>query len=303
MSRSILSRTPVIFIIVLVFFLNLYFFKPYGTLSRASLQNVELKDKSLVHVEKNSSPARKQELKSKKTATSAGSPFKRKAPLLEAKKYKIAIIIDDFGMDYFTAEKFMKSDLNLTLSVMPFCPNSTRIAVMAKDFGKEVILHLPMEPLNVKDSESTMIKVSMTDEEIKQIIEAALKDIFPATGVNNHQGSRATQDKRVMNTVLQKLKEKNLYFIDSLTNYDSVAEEISREVKISFNKRDVFLDNEDNLDYITSQLWELVRLAKNKGYAIGIGHNNQNTLRALEEFKPSFEKENIELVFMKDLVK
>lgn len=296
MYKAFLKRILSIFILALLFFLNFYF---YG--ARQAFLMKEIQAKESAAMKKRHDIAAGKRAKRKLSENSPGARLK--AGKIPSRKVKIAIIIDDFGLDYYAACKFMKSDLNLTLAVLPFHPNSGRISVMAKEYGKEVILHLPMEPENEEKGEAIMIRTSMEDKDIRDTIEKSLNCICFVKGVNNHQGSKATSDKRVMKIVLEELKKRNLYFVDSLTGYDSMAGDLAGGVGISFAQRDVFLDNMENLDYIKGQLQELIRIAQKKGKAIGIGHAYPNTLRALEEFRQVLEAEGVELVFMKDMFK
>src|SRR5690606_35117393 len=85
--------------------------------------------------------------------------------------------------------------------------------------GHEVILHLPMEPLNpnVKLEPGT-VRVDMSPVEIVRSLARGLESVPYAAGVNNHMGSRATADSRVMHTLLSELRRRGLFFLDSRTN-------------------------------------------------------------------------------------
>jgi len=222
---------------------------------------------------------------------------------IKKEKYKIAIIIDDFGNDISTAEKFIDSKINYTVSIIPFLKYSTICAEYAKKTGKEIMLHLPMEPENNKRVEQEMITVNMNKNNLERFINASLKNIPGSKGVNNHMGSKATKNYGTMYQALEFLSKKNLYFVDSLTAFNSSCENVSKNLKIKFAKRDIFLDNFDSLPYIQNRLNELISTAKNNSTAIGIGHARLNTFTAIENFRSTFEEENIEIVFVKDILK
>jgi polysaccharide deacetylase 2 family uncharacterized protein YibQ len=140
-----------------------------------------------------------------------------------------------------------------------------------------------MEPLDEKivDNGFTIL-VSQTEEEIRHRVQAACQAIPAAIGVNNHQGSKAMADERVVRTVLQELKQKKLFFIDSKTTAHSFGEKIAKEIKISIVSRDIFLDDDENPEQIKIQLYKLARKSRTLGIAIGIGHVKPNTLAVLK---------------------
>ena len=122
----------------------------------------------------------------------------------------------------------------------------------------------------------------------------------PAGGV---MGSRATGDSRVMKIIFKELKKRGLYYLDSYVSGDSVCQVIADDIGIPFIKRDVFLDNQSDTQYIRKQLSELKDLARASGSAVGIGHDRKNTLLVLKEEVHKLEDEGFELVFLSDLTR
>ncbi|MCG8549700.1 MAG: divergent polysaccharide deacetylase family protein, partial [Desulfobacterales bacterium] len=121
-------------------------------------------------------------------------------------------------------------------------------------------------------------------------------------GVNNHMGSRLTADSDKMNQIFTVLKQKNLFFIDSRTSVESKGEESARMFQLKFSHRDVFLDNFQNVEYISGQIQKLIKQANDHGSAIGIGHPHQATLDALKRELPKL-KGKVRLVPASQLVK
>lgn len=217
---------------------------------------------------------------------------------------RLAIVIDDFGYSAEPITAFASIDRPLTYAVLPYRLHSNEAASKALAAGHQVMLHLPLEPLSsAEEQEKTSIKVTMTDEEIRRIVTQAIKEVPGIKGINNHQGSRATADKRVMKTVLSVVKNNNLFFIDSRTTAQSVAAATARELKIKTGENEVFLDNEDNVGAVKQQLRVAAKIALKEGESIAIGHARLNTARALREMLPELENEGIILVFASQLVK
>ncbi len=220
------------------------------------------------------------------------------------KKAKVAIIIDDIGYQIEIAEQIMSLNYPVAISVLPFLPHSQFVAQMAKEKGLTVLLHLPMEPHNANtDPGKGAIFTTMNEHEIKAKILANLKDIPYVDGVNNHMGSKATEDEFIMRTVLHELKERNLFFIDSMTSPHSIGYQLSKEMGLKTAQRTVFLDNEQNIDYIRNQVVVLKNTALKYGSAIAIGHPYCNTIDVLKELESIVEPESVEIEPLKELLK
>ncbi len=135
------------------------------------------------------------------------------------------------------------------------------------------------------------------------MLEEAIKDIPFIEGVNNHTGSRATEDPKMMKIIFDRLKEKELFFVDSFVTGKSVCKTVAQKVHLDFAKRDIFLDNENNRAYIEGQFAELAKEAKRKGSAIAIGHDRSLTLTILHEQIKVLEDQGFEIISIKDLLK
>ncbi|MCM8780401.1 MAG: divergent polysaccharide deacetylase family protein [Candidatus Omnitrophica bacterium] len=230
-------------------------------------------------------------------------PRKRLAPVPPVVKGKIAIVIDDWGYNLNHFRMLEEIGYPLTISVLPNLSCSSWIAQQANRMGLEVILHLPLEPYERYNLESDTITTSMDEVTIKGIIEKALADIPTAKGVSNHMGSKATADFRVMEIVFRELKRRNLYFLDSLVSPKSICFDVARKVRLNFAQRDVFLDNQEDTDYIKGQIDKLKTIAKVHGQVIGIGHVRKNTLDVLKEMMPLLAKQGYKFVFVSELAR
>ncbi len=233
-------------------------------------------------------------------ASNEASPSAAPAPHVVG---RAAIIIDDFGNNYEDAEGFIHARVPLTLSVLPQLPYTVRIAEEGKRFGKTIMLHLPMEPLSNKNPGPGTVRTAMTDAEITRLVATNMAAVPNIEGVNNHEGSKATQDARVMRLVLQQIHDRRLFYVDSMTTMASQGPDEARRLGVPYTVRNVFLDNEDDDDRIREQLKLLLADARAHGTAVGIGHVRIRTLRCILAMAPTFEAEGIKLVSIKDLVK
>ena len=217
---------------------------------------------------------------------------------------RVAIIFDDAGYGLRGAREIEAIGRPLTISILPHLPYSTVIAEEAPARGVQVILHLPMEPDNtaIQVGEGG-IKVAMSDEEIQHAIAADFATVPYAVGANNHMGSLATSDPRVMRAVLQEMKTRRLFFVDSVTSPHSVAVQVAREVGVPTAARAVFLDNQDDEAYVRGQFRTLIAVAQARGQAIAIGHVGRVTARVLVSLLPEFDEAGIQFVRVSDLVR
>lgn len=239
---------------------------------------------------------------------------------------KIAIILDDAGYSLNGSTKILLDiPVPLTFSVIPGLKYSKRVAEEAYNINKEIMLHMPMEycnnPKMIRNGTATKEDIlcqvdrkndspykyallkGMSEEEVEKQLIGAINDIPHIKGINNHMGSNATADSNLMSFCMDKIKGKGIYFIDSITSGKSIAYKTAKEKGIISGRRNVFLDNEDSVEHVSAQMNILIRLAKKRGYAIGIGHaTKHSTAIVLREMAPKLKEIGIEVVPASQLV-
>ena len=232
-------------------------------------------------------------------------PQKKKEVILPpaALKGKIAIVLDDWGYNTVNLEAMKQIKAPLTASVLPNLKYSQTIARQLHEAGFEIILHLPMQPKEKGGLEKNTISVSMNDATIKSIVEQDLGNLVFADGLSNHMGSMATEDLKTMEAVFKVLRKRKLFFLDSFVTPRSVCPEMARKMGVPFAKRDVFLDNKNDPDYIRQQVNLLKYKARKYGFAIGIGHDRKVTLQALRSVIPKMIKDGYRLVSVSELAR
>jgi polysaccharide deacetylase 2 family uncharacterized protein YibQ len=210
---------------------------------------------------------------------------------------RVAILIDDLGNDLLIARSLAGIDAPLTFAVMPFHPFSREVAELAHLFGREVLIHLPMEPENGAALGAENVLLTTADRDaIVQELDASLDAVPHAVGANNYMGSRFTADRAHMLWVLEYLKQKDLFFIDSRTTPHSVACEVAAAIGLRCAARSVFLDDTDDESAIRSQIEALPKLAHQQGDVIAIGHARPATVAALQAALPSVTGAGVQVV-------
>ncbi len=207
---------------------------------------------------------------------------KVKQALRKVEKFKLAIVIDDVGDSKEMVYEIAKLPREVTPSVLPFRKYSKWASTYLKAKGYDVMIHLPMEPENPELRDRKMLTKGMGREEMRNFLKMALRDVPLPSGINNHEGSLFTSDSESMREFLPLIKKMGIFFLDSRTSSHSVAYPIARKMGIKSCKRDIFLDNREDFAYINGQWEELLKIAEEKGQAIGIGHARLQTLKSLK---------------------
>ena len=210
---------------------------------------------------------------------------------------KVAIIIDDLGYDKKIAEKFLALDAAFTFSILPFSPFQKKIARRAHDKGLEVMLHLPMEPMEypaVNPGPGTLLTTMSPDQLISQL-EKNLDTLPFIKGVNNHMGSKLTTESTQLYQIFSILKKRGLFFVDSRTTAKTLCKPSARMFKVPFAQRDVFIDHQQQPEFIRQQINKLIEIADRYGVAVGIAHPHVTTYTILKALLPDL-KEKVQLV-------
>jgi len=216
----------------------------------------------------------------------------------------IALIIDDIGLSFSRARQFLELGVPITFSILPRISHSYDLALEIRDKGHEIMLHQPMEPLNPRLNPGPgALYVGYDAQRIVGIMEENFSSVPFAVGVNNHMGSRFTEQRREVNNALSIVKKKDLFFIDSLTSKRSIAHETAKRLHMVTDFRNVFLDNQHNESAILFQLNRLQNHALKYGHAIGIGHPYPQTAKAIGKFLRSPEYSDISLVHISSIVR
>ncbi|WPM05579.1 divergent polysaccharide deacetylase family protein [Borreliella sinica] len=207
-------------------------------------------------------------------------------------KPKFYLIIDDVGYDEFMLDQFIKLNLEINYAIIPFLPKSMRLYKNLKNNNKKVIIHFPMQSKHRNSIEKFHINIKDSKEEIHKKIEQAFEKYPDAKIMNNHMGSLITSNKDLMKIILTKLKEIDRYFFDSVTIAGSVPETIGKEIGITVEKRDIFLDSKDTEESVIKELEKAKNIARKHGIVKVIGHIwSKNTLKVLKKEESGLNRE------------
>lgn len=205
-------------------------------------------------------------------APGAVAPAARPPTVKRPVKGRLVFVIDDAGHNAEQIKAFLNFPGPLTIAVLPGLPYTAKVTQMARAAGKELILHQPMEAIQNLDAGPGAITAGMDEGSIRRQIRENLSQVPGAVGMNNHMGSKATGDVRIMSIVLDEARRAGIYFLDSLTIGDSVVHSVASLMKLPAWERTVFLDNTPDRASIIKYVTEGTKVAEKRGYAVMIGH-------------------------------
>ncbi len=224
---------------------------------------------------------------------------------------KIAIVIDDFGsFDQSGVEKLLNADCTLTCAVLPFVDNTELNIMQIKEKGHEIILHMPMQShVNLPESWYGPVYISRYEPKdvATQKLEKCLSQFENIKGFNIHIGSGVSQNKELMKTIYDFAKNNGLYFLDSRTIETKATEEACKETNSIYLGRDVFLEADKNRSYngVLFRIEETMKIAKEKGYAVAIGHvgaeGGENTAQAIIDSITKIKSAGIDIVPLSEI--
>ncbi len=218
---------------------------------------------------------------------------------------KIALIIDDSGYSAKDCDRLAAITVPVTISILPQLPHSSDVAQCAHAQGKEVMLHLPLEPHVFREEypANYFIKTTMSSSQIIKRLNESIASVPYLSGINNHEGSKATEDSRVMYIIFKELLKRNLFFVDSRVTNQSVCKALAEKLEISFTGRDIFLDNSSQRAEIEKQFNALSEKARLKGTAVAIGHARKTSWGVMTEQIKKLSDEGFEFVTVKEMIR
>ncbi len=225
-------------------------------------------------------------------------------PMPKISSPMLALIIDDGGYNLENFKKILALEKPITYAILPEAPYTRETILLVRQKRQQVLLHLPMEPKegNHAPLERNMIRCGMSPQQIKSIIQNALKQVPEARGINNHMGSKATENLQVMKVLMEVLKKEKLFYIDSNTSLGSVGPLLAEKNGVPFARNEKFIDQEKNVNAIKRAIRQAVKKAQKEGKVVIIGHPYAETEQAFKEMISEIERQGVRLVFASEVV-
>ncbi|MDP8208446.1 MAG: divergent polysaccharide deacetylase family protein [Candidatus Electryonea clarkiae] len=220
---------------------------------------------------------------------------------------RLVLVIDDFGHQWDTpaVQGLLHLEIPVAIAIIPGTWAAKRTAKLASELGKEIILHLPMEPDHPEpNTEQTMLRIGMSPEEVGAFIDKSSMNVPGILGLNNHMGSAATRGRKLMSFVANECKIRNWWILDSITHPKSVLYDEAVRAGVPAITRDIFLDHENNPESVRKELYRAVGIARkwNRPVVL-IGHPRKVTWEVLASEIPLLKEKGIQWVPLSKVLK
>jgi len=247
----------------------------------------------------------KEAIESKPQIKEEKKPEVKKFALKEGEKPMIALVIDDVGLSEPFVKAFMTLKKPLNAAFLPYGASNKGQMDRLRESGFEIMLHVPMMPHIPADLAPVTLSPEMDKAEVQNDLNGMFERFAGAdiAGVNNHMGSLFTERTKGMGYFMEVLQQKKMFFLDSKTTSHSVGKEVAEKYGVPYITRDVFIDNQNDYDYILAQLKQVEKAAMRNGYAVAIGHPKAQTFKALAFWLKDVENQGFQLVHVSDLIK
>ncbi|MEE8171708.1 MAG: divergent polysaccharide deacetylase family protein [Alphaproteobacteria bacterium] len=209
----------------------------------------------------------------------------------------IALVIDDLGHTEREFTRVMALGEGITLAFLPYTKRVAEYAQRARKNGFEILVHMPMEPTDsAADPGPNALLINISESEMMRRLSDNLARLAGYVGINNHMGSKFSQNRRAMSLVLDELEVRGLLYLDSVTIGSTIGARLAEASRMPYASRDVFLDSLAEQSFIESQLRIVEKVARQSGHAVAIGHPYDETLEVLKRWLPDARKRGFEFV-------
>jgi len=195
---------------------------------------------------------------------------RRTPEVAEAEPARLALVLYGFGEDPDHAEAMFALGVPFAAAIVPGASGSARLFRAARDHDRELVLHLPLEPLNypqVNPGPGTVL-VTMNEARITGLLRRHLAQAGPVVAVANHAGSLATQDMAVMTAIYHELARRHLPFLHMQPAAGAVCKALSGDLGVVYQEPDAVLDAETRAAKpraLDAHWKQLIQLAKKRG--------------------------------------
>lgn len=225
-------------------------------------------------------------------------------PAVVTNQPRIAVVIDGLGVDRSATERAIALPPAVTLSFAAYASDLADQTASARRAGHELLLHVPMEPISVTAAMSAYgLGRNMPRDELVRRLRWDLARFDAYVGVDNHMGTEFAQDTPAMRVVMDELRRRGLLYLDARAVPTAPVAVAARDFGVPYAARDIFLDGEQAAISVDSRLAQLVKLARERGSAIAIGHAHDATLAALQRWVPTLSRQGVVLVPLTAVIK
>jgi polysaccharide deacetylase 2 family uncharacterized protein YibQ len=183
---------------------------------------------------------------------------------------RLALVLFGLGDGRAAADSFFTLPASFAVALVPGGHESAAVFAGARERGREVVLHVPLEPINyprVNPGPGTLL-VTMKPEKIAATLRRYLAQAGPVSAVANHMGSLATQDMTVMGAIYHELRRDHLPFLHVNPVAGAVCKSLASQVGVLYGEPDAVVEVETrgtDTKALDKRWKELLKSAKAQG--------------------------------------
>lgn len=212
---------------------------------------------------------------------------------------RVALVVSGLGLSRAATEAAIRQLPGaVTLSFTPYSRQLNEWIALARAYGHEVLIDLPMEPVSYPEDDPgpQALLTALSPAQNRSRLDWALKRASGYVGVVPVMGSRFTASEAHIEPILEDLKARGLIFLDNRASDDSVARDVATRIGLPNAVNARFLDRtQASRVAVDERLKQLERIARTEGSAVAIGRPFPVTIELLREWTKKLDEKGLML--------
>lgn len=212
---------------------------------------------------------------------------------------RIALVVSGLGVGgSVTADAMRKLPGTVTFAFAPYGSDLARQVARARDGGHEVMLQIPMEPIDYPDNDPgphTLLTSIDAKDNLERLL--WLMSRFQGyVGLVNFMGGRFTASEQSLAVVLREAAARGLLYLDDGSSRRSMANQIAGANNLAFAKADLVIDQVPTPSEVDRALGRLETAARSRGVAIGVAGPLPVSIERIAQWIKAAESRGIQFV-------
>lgn len=212
---------------------------------------------------------------------------------------RIALVVSGLGLSRAATEAAIRHlPGEVTLSFTPYSRQLNEWIALARAYGHEALIDLPMEPVSYPDDDPgpQALLTALSPAQNRSRLDWALKRASGYVGVVPVMGSRFTASEPHIAPILEDLKARGLIFVDNRASDASVAQDVAARIGLPNAVNARFLDRtQASRVAVDERLKQLERIARTDGSAVAIGRPFPVTIELLRAWTKTLDEKGFVL--------
>lgn len=219
---------------------------------------------------------------------------------------RVVLVVGGLGISQTSTKLAIDSlPANVTLAFAPYGNSLNRWMQSARKGGHELLLQLPMEPIDYPQNNPGphTLRATADLEENLANLHWAMSRLTNYVGVTNYLGNKMLQQPAGLSPIFAEISKRGLMFFEDGTVKNSMGPGVAVKELVPYAKADVLIDNIRSRSAMASKLNELAEQAKRTGLAIGMANAFPDSIAMVAEFARRAKQNGIEITPVTAVVK